>query len=360
VSPARTWRFGVVGTGAMAGTMLECLKASRRVATTAVASSDPARAREFARRFGVPHACDSLDDLLARTDVDAVYIASATRDHAAHGMAALAAGKAVLCEKPFATTAAQGLLVAEAARRHGRLYMEGQWTTALPAYRALLRLAQERTLGDPVLLRSEFGLALAPASHGRLFEGEGAGVLLDFGVYPLVLALQLLGPVRGVHASVAHNGAGVDVHAALLLEHANGGQSQLAMSLVASLPNVTTLACTRGDVRLDSPVMGAESLRQRAGAPIVATPQGGEGAVRRLAASLRRYRALRKLRSLLPAGDRIELPFGSNRYGPQLDHFVSLLDSGALESPWMPLATSLDVLRIVDAARSAPYTVIAP
>src|SRR5262249_54400658 len=158
----------------------------------AVASADAGRARAFADRFGVAQAFASLDALLARDDVDAVYIATATRDHAAQAIAALEAGKAVLCEKPFAIGVEQGQRLLEAARRSGRLFMEARWTTALPAYRALLRLARERALGEPVLLHSEFGIAHDPAAHPRLFEGPGAGVLLDVGVYPIVLALQAL------------------------------------------------------------------------------------------------------------------------------------------------------------------------
>jgi predicted dehydrogenase len=360
VSGRRTWRFGVVGTGAMSVAMMACLAASRRVSVTAVASADAGRARDFASRFGIAQACHGLAQLLERTDVDAVYIATSTRDHADHAIAALAAGKAVLCEKPFATSVEQGLRVQEAARLSGRLFMEAQWTTALPAYRALLRLARDPSLGRPVALSSEFGLALDPAAHPRLFEGEGAGVLLDFGVYPVVLALQLLGPVRSVSAAVVRDAAGIDVHASLQLVHANGSHAQLAVSLVAALPNRTTLSCTHGNVQGDSPVMGAESLLRRV-VPRPSVPSSGRGgAAGRLVSRLRRHRFLRRLRSALAGGERIELPFGADRYAPQLEHFVSLLDAGVRASPLMPLETSLEVLRILEAARFAPETIVTP
>ncbi len=360
MTDGRTWRFGIVGTGAMAATMMECLAGIRRVSTIAVASADPARAREFAQQHGIPHACHDLGELLARSDVDAVYIATSTREHAAHSIAALNAGKAVLCEKPFAITVQQGRLVADAARSNERLFVEAQWTTALPAYRELLRLARGSSLGSPVALHSEFGLGLDPASHPRLFEGEGAGVLLDFAVYPIVLAVQLLGQVATVHAALRRNASGTDIHASLLLGHANGGHSLLAASLVAPLSNRTTLSCTHGNVELDSPVMGAESLRRRVASPLVAAGRGAGGAKHRLISTLRRHRWLRRLRASLSSGESIDLPFGANRYGPQIDHFVSLLDAGALTSPLMPLETSLEVLRIVEEARRAPDPAITP
>jgi predicted dehydrogenase len=339
----------------MSATMVACMAREPRVSVAAVASADAARARAFAARFGIAGAHAGLDELLARPDIDAVYIATATRDHAAHAIAALAAGKAVLCEKPFAISADQGQRVVQAAAQHRELFMEAQWTTALPAYRELLRIAGDRALGDAVQLHSEFGIALDPASHRRLFEGEGAGVLLDFGVYPIVLALQAMGPVRAVRAAIDRNAAGVDVHASLQLTHANGGHSQLVASLVATLPNRTSLSCTRGDVQLDSPVMGAERLRARATAPVVAATSDSDagGAKQRVVAALRQQRWLRKLRGALAGGGASEHAFGANRYSPQLAHFVSLLDAGALASDLMPHATSLEVLRVVDAARSA-------
>jgi predicted dehydrogenase len=351
VSGARVWRFGVVGTGTMSATMMECLAAHPRVAVGAVASADAARAREFAARFGIAHAHGDLTELLARDDIDAVYIATATRDHARHAIAALRAGKAVLCEKPFATDAAQGAQVLQAAQDSRRLFMEAQWTTALPAYRELLRLAQAGALGEPVLLQSEFGIVHDAGSFPRLFEGEGAGVLLDFAVYPIVLALQLMGPVRSVQAVLRRNAAGVDVHAGLQLSHERGGQSQLAASLVASLANRTSLACALGNVQLVSPPMGAEALGVWPTSPVRAAAAAPGGARRGLVAALRRQRWLRRLKARLSRPRERHHPFGANRYTPQLDHFVSLLDAGRLDSDVMPQATSLAVLRVVDAAR---------
>ncbi len=360
MSGARTWRFGVVGTGAMSTTMMECFALDTRVSVVAVASTDVGRARAFAAQHGVARAYGTLGEFLAQPDIDAVYIASATRDHAAHAIAALAAGKAVLCEKPFAIDAEQGARVAHAASTSGRLFMEAQWTTALPVYRELRRLALERAFGEPLLLQSGFGISLDPASHPRLFEGEGAGVLLDFGVYPIVLALQLMGPVQSVRAALTRNAAGVDVQACLQLVHAGGGHSQLAASLVAVLPNQTALSCSHGSIQLDSPVMGAESLRARSAPPVRAAElsPSDRGLKQRAVAALRQQRWLRKLKASIAGRGASEHSYGLNRYSPQLSHFVSLLDRGALASDLIPVETSLEVLRIVDAARSGQETVV--
>ncbi|HEY8976509.1 MAG TPA: Gfo/Idh/MocA family oxidoreductase, partial [Burkholderiaceae bacterium] len=88
MSGARTWRFGVVGTGAMSATMMGCFGLEPRVEVAAVASADVARARAFADRFGIAHAHAGLDALLARDDIDAVYIATTNEKHKAQTLAA--------------------------------------------------------------------------------------------------------------------------------------------------------------------------------------------------------------------------------------------------------------------------------
>ena len=84
----------------MAATMMLTF-AQAGVRVNAVASHDPQRARRFASTFGIPMATD-LHSLLRSTEVDAVYIANATAEHATTTIAALEAGKPVLCEKPLA------------------------------------------------------------------------------------------------------------------------------------------------------------------------------------------------------------------------------------------------------------------
>ena len=346
-------RIGIVGTGAMAGTMMECFALDPRVRVVAVASIDATRARSFAARHGIAAAHGEIAALLARDDLDAVYIANATADHAATAIAALAAGKAVLCEKPFALDAKQGAAVAAAAKASGKLFMEAQWTLFLPALRELQRIVESGALGGSPHLYSDFGQSLDAASHPRLFNGPGAGVLLDFGVYPIVLALQLLGPVRSVRAALMHNKSGVDVQAALQLEHAGGGQSQLAASLQSALPNASVVSGSSGRAWFDSPVMGAEWLRTVHATPAIAPTRrdGAPGAKQRLVAALRRQPWLRRLKAARADGQRSEHPFGANRYLPQLQHFIALLERGALASDVMSIETSLAVVRVIDAAR---------
>ena len=188
-------------------------------------------------------------------------------------------------------------------------------------------------------------------------KAKGAGVLLDFGVYPIVFARQLFGPVVSVRAAIRHNAAGVDVQAALQLVHRGGAVSQLAASLVASMPNASHVDFSHGTARLDSPVMGADWLQIRHTVPSRSTRRasgssGSPGAKDKLVAMLKRQPWLRRLKAASAAGTRTDHPFGADRYLPQLTHFIDLLERGATTSEVMPITRSLEVLQVIDLARA--------
>jgi predicted dehydrogenase len=94
------------------------------VTVTAVAARDPARARQFAARHGIAAVHDSYEALLADPDVDAVYNPLPNSLHAPWTLRAIAAGKHVLCEKPFTSNEAEAAEVADAARSAGLVVME--------------------------------------------------------------------------------------------------------------------------------------------------------------------------------------------------------------------------------------------
>src|SRR5579885_794003 len=99
---ARRLRVAVVGTGFGAAVQIPGLQRYSRTEVVAVAARSDAHARETAARFGIPHAFTSVDAMLELDGVDAVSIASPPATHHALTLAALRAGKHVLCEKPFA------------------------------------------------------------------------------------------------------------------------------------------------------------------------------------------------------------------------------------------------------------------
>src|SRR4051812_30420657 len=112
-------RWGVVGTGAIARDFATALAESRRCAIVNVVGSTAGKGASFADRYRVPRASASLPELLADGAVEAVYIATPHPWHEPAALAAIAAGKAVLCEKPMTVDAAGAARLCEAARRRG-------------------------------------------------------------------------------------------------------------------------------------------------------------------------------------------------------------------------------------------------
>ncbi len=103
-------RIGIIGAGSIAAEFADAN------AIAAVASRDRGRAEAFASAHDVPRAYGSYPELLADAELDAVYIATPHRQHAEWTLAALAAGKHVLCEKPLTINAAEAERVISAAR----------------------------------------------------------------------------------------------------------------------------------------------------------------------------------------------------------------------------------------------------
>lgn len=341
-------RFGVIGTGRMAALMMATFREAG-VEVRAVASGDRARARRFADAFDVSDAHGDWAGLARRTDIDAVYVANDAAHHAQATIAALDAGKAVLCEKPFALDPVSGAQVLNAARLSGRLCMEGLWTTFLPAHRRFRALARDGVVGEPTHFHADFGYP-EPAG-ARVFRPEAGGVLLDRACYVVALAIQIMGPVARVTSTVDRTTDGVDHDVSLTLEHVRGGRSQLAASFTALLSNAATLSGSRGMVRLGPPLLGAETLFvEAAGHDLL--PDGVSGPNRSIKVRLKRLSSVRALKSALPRGSRQRLSYGPDPYLPQLLHFLDLMERGETESDLVPLSLSLDALKVLQRAKT--------
>lgn len=343
-----TLRFGVIGTGAMAAAMMPAFRLSRDVDVVAAASGSDARARAFAEAHDIRDVYGEAGVMFREQTIDAIYIANATGMHGDTAIAALEAGKHVLCEKPFALTAAAGEKVLAAARGSGKLFMEGLWTHFLPAYQRVHALVREAGVGEPKHLTAAYGYPTTPELRPRLFARDDGGVLLDIAVYPISLALRLMGPVADVMATVTRNAGGVDTDAAIQLRHENGGVSQLSASFDALTANRVVVSCRRGAITIPAPVFGAEQVMVEAGAP--RGPADDERAPSKLKAALKQVPILRKVKAALGGGE--HHPYGRDQYLPQMTHFLSLISAGKTESDIASHTLSLDTLRVLDRIRA--------
>lgn len=127
-------RWGVLGTGWIAGQFVRALPTSTTQQVVAVGSRTQASAERFASAAGVPTAHGSPEALVADPCVDVVYVATPHQAHRASALLAIDAGKHVLVEKPMGLDAAQAEEVAAAAATAGVFCMEALWTLFLPRF----------------------------------------------------------------------------------------------------------------------------------------------------------------------------------------------------------------------------------
>lgn len=190
---------GVIGCGTVSEPYMQNMNSSPLLKMVACADEVPERARARAAEFAVPRAC-TVDELLADPAVELVVNLTIPTAHAGINLDALAAGKHVYCEKPLATTRADGVRILEAAEASG-LTVSGAPDTVLGAgVQTCLRLLQKGELGEP-LAASGFVLSRGPENwhpNPAFFYQPGGGPLFDMGPYYLTTLVCLLGPVRQV------------------------------------------------------------------------------------------------------------------------------------------------------------------
>jgi predicted dehydrogenase len=174
----------------------------------AVASARAERARAVAAEFGIAHALTDYEALLRLPDLDAVSIVTPPHLHAPMALAALAAGKHVLCEKPFAVTVAEADAMGETARRAGLSAMVDFEWRFLPGRRRLGELIAQGYLGEPRLAWVHYASPLVadPIKRPWTWWSEpekGGGILGGNGSHILDALEVWLGPIAALTARLA-------------------------------------------------------------------------------------------------------------------------------------------------------------
>ncbi|WP_007513261.1 MULTISPECIES: Gfo/Idh/MocA family protein [Pseudofrankia] len=333
-----SFRWGIAGTGAIARGFADALGRLPDAELVAVGSRRQQTADDFGERFGVPRArrYGSYEELAADDGVDIVYVATPASHHHRHTLLFLRAGRAVLCEKPFALDAAQAAEMVATARAEGRFLMEAMWSRFLPAYVKIRELVAAGALGTVLAVDGDFGFR-PPATPGdRLFDpAQGGGALLDLGVYPVALASMLLGEPDQVSAFGQLGETGVDEHVAILMGYRTGAVALAKASLRAGLGCTGRISGTTGSIELPAFMHCPDEI-------LVRGPAGAE----RL-----------HLPAALDAPDTSDAGADAapNRAGGGLHHQArhvhERLQAGHLDSDVMPLAESVSVMRTLDAVR---------
>jgi len=218
----KTIRWGVLGTGRIAHQFAEDFAFVERGGIVGATSRTIANARAYAKRHGIATVYPTYRALLADSAIDAVYIATPHSLHLENTLAAIEAGKSVLCEKPLTTNAADCERILTAARERSVFVMEAMWTWFLPAIRQARRWLEEGRIGQLVQIKADFGYPQRPyAARRREYDAElGGGALLEMGIYPIALLWLVLGrQSRRLEVVSKHAPNGVEDELGVLLDY---------------------------------------------------------------------------------------------------------------------------------------------
>ena len=256
----RPIRWGIASTGTIAASMtqaLQTLGGPSGAEVVAVGSRAQSSADEFAQRFGIPRAHGTYDDLFADPDVDMVYIASPHTSHCEMTVAALRAGKHVLCEKPVAVNANEARTMVDTARREGRFLMEAMWTWFIPAIVDIKRRIEAGEIGRLTVIESDFGITVVDEGGRHRRIDLAGGALLDLGIYPISLARFLTGNPAGaltdVRALARLGPSGVDSTLGGVLRIGDDVMSVFHTSLDATSTLRATIIGSEGRIDIDPP-----------------------------------------------------------------------------------------------------------
>lgn len=329
-------RWGILSTGRIAGVFAKAVAAVPEFGrVVAVASRDQGKASSFAKERGIAKAHGSYASLLADPEVQAVYIGTPHTEHAALSLAALEAGKHVLCEKPAAMNRFQFEKVLAKAREKGLLFMEAFMYRCHPQTKRVCELLRGGLIGQLGLAQGAFGFARPADPAHRLWSKElGGGGILDVGCYPVSWSRLLGGiaqgksfanPVEVSGYARLHPEIGVDTVAAATLRFEGGFIAQVSCSIELAQENSLRIYGSTGWLELSSPFV----LEYSGMTPRITLQRPGQ------------------------APEDLSVPCERDLYTHEVEVFAKALAAGKTETEEMSLMDTLGNLASLDAWRKS-------
>ncbi len=223
------------------------------VTVAAIAARNRMRAAAFAAEHGIESAFDSYEELIADPDIDAVYIPLPNGLHGRWTIAAVEAGKHVLCEKPFAANAAEARRVADAVSASDRVVMNAFHFAYHPLMAYVRRLIDEGTIGELVDVRAFFNWPALKRTDIRFDPTLAGGCLMDLGSYAVQFVRMIVGAEPQVRSARAREWGttGIDESMRAKLSFPNGVTGSIACSFRSPrvLPGATIVG-SEGTIRI--------------------------------------------------------------------------------------------------------------
>lgn len=251
----RKIRWGLLGAGMILDRWMKGARMVEDMEIVSIASRTLESARKMAEKYQIPEAT-TYEGLLARDDIDVVYIPVPHPFHKELAIKAMKAGKHVLVEKPAGVNASEWEEMVDCARETGVFLMEAFWTRCFPMMDTIRDCIQAGKIGDLRLLQLYFSYRMGDDYWGRAFDPAAAGGgLLDVGVYDLHFVDAVLGkePVS-LHGAAAINTdelhLQVDEQAAYIASYDRGELALMASGVRTDLPETAFLYGTKGSIEV--------------------------------------------------------------------------------------------------------------
>ncbi len=316
-------KWGIIGAGIIAQHMADALRLDPNSRLWAVASQTLAKAKMFAERNGVEHAC-TYQEIVDSKEVDIIYVATTHNFHFDNTKLALQHGKHVLLEKPFTVNARQARELVRLAREKNLFLMEAIWVRFLPSMKMLKKRIQNNEIGEVRLFNISFGGIVDPRFAERLKDPLLAGgVTLDMGIYPISFVCYLLGELPAdIKSMTRFSDRGVDEISNYMFRFPSGCLTNICTSYNLKMKNEAMIYGTKGFIEFPD-------------------FQAGE----RYAISM--HEGSNKIR------DRREVvePNHSNGFIYQVEETVRCIQEGKLESAIIPLDETIAIMEVMDKMR---------
>jgi predicted dehydrogenase len=258
--PAMPVRFGVLGAARITpAALVRPARTNPEVTVEVVAARDSGRAAAFARRQRVPRVLPNYEAVVSDPEVDAVYVPLPNSLHAEWTLAAIAAGKHVLCEKPFTSNAEQARMVSAAARasRPGLVVMEAFHYRHHPLAKRMREIVDSGELGRLLHIETWLSAPIFNKSDIRYQLDLSGGAMMDMGSYVVHMARMLGGGEPTVVAAEAKmQSPGVDRAMRARLQFAAGHTASVHCSMWSSsvLHLSARVVGDEGELRVFNPI----------------------------------------------------------------------------------------------------------
>ncbi|MBQ4215266.1 MAG: Gfo/Idh/MocA family oxidoreductase [Bacteroidales bacterium] len=313
-----SFKIGILGAGWIAGKMAETVSAMDGYEISAVASRSIEKARDFANKWNIKNAYGSYEALVSDNDIDLVYVATPHSHHFQHAKLTVEQGKHCLVEKAFTANAREAKQLLDFAEKNGVFVTEAIWTRYMPLSHKIKELIDGGAIGEPRLLSASLCYPLEdkeritnPALCG--------GALLDVGVYVLNFARMYFGnDVVKTVTNCQLGVTGMDMQECISLSYADGKMANLQAGARCLNDRQGIISGTEGYIRVDN----------------VNCPEVVEV-----------YRNYALVETYRKPSDMI------SGYEYQVMESRRCIEAGLLESPMMPHAETISVMRQMDSLR---------